>query len=50
MPESEEGVTQRDHATGIRGVVRTVLGMLDTIVGGTVTIALLALIVIIFAN
>lgn len=49
-PESDEGVTERDHATGIRGVVRTVLGMLDTIVGGTVTIALLALIVIIFAN
>ncbi len=50
MPESEVGVEESTEASGVRGVVQRVLGMLDTIVGGTVTIALLTLIVIIFTN
>lgn len=38
------------RATGLRGVVQKFLSLLDFIVGGAVTAALIALIVIIFAN
>ena len=50
MPKFDEGAKENGQASGLRGVVQRVLGMLDTIVGGAVTIALLTLIVIIFAN
>jgi len=49
-PEIEEDSMERGRASGMRGVVQRFLGLLDTIVGGTVTVALIALIVIIFAN
>jgi TRAP-type C4-dicarboxylate transport system permease small subunit len=50
LPEPELGTRESGKSSGIRGIVQRVLGMLDTIVGGTVTVALLTLIVIIFAN
>jgi len=49
--ESRFGVMpQSRRVAGWRGMVHRFLGLLDRIVGGAVTIALIALIVIIFAN
>lgn len=41
---------ERERASGLRGLVQRFLGLLDLLVGSTVTLALIALIIIIFAN
>lgn len=51
VAELRIGLTsEQTRASGFRGIVQRILGLLDFIVGGAVTISLIALIVIIFAN